>query len=280
MTELIRADMQSGEPGVEFTEYRSWTRAFAVQRRVLVALMIRQLMTKYGRGNIGFLWIVLEPMILCSGVLVVRSLIQGGEENGIPLIAILVTGYLPLTLWRHISSVGVFILRRNASMLYHRDISLLDCTLATMLLEIGGCTCAFLVVGWCLVILHLLDPPSDLGLVLSGWLTMALLAYSLMMIFAVLTEFYEAAERFVQPFQYLMLPVCGFFFMVSWLPLSVQKLAWWMPTVHCYEMVRAGMFGPQVETHFTPWYPIVCSIIGLAFSLPLVDKARDKIHFG
>lgn len=254
--------------------------AFAVQRRVLVALMIRQLMTKYGRGNIGFLWIVLEPMILCSGVLVVRSLIQGHEENGVALIPLLVTGYLPLTLWRHISSVGVFMFRRSGPLLYHRDITLLDCTLATLVLEIGGCTIAFMVVYWVLVTLNLMDPLYDVGIVLMGWLILAFLAYSLMIVFAVLTEYYEAAERFVQPFQYLMLPVCGFFFMVSWLPDSAQRLAWYMPTIHCYEMVRAGMLGPTVQTYYTPWYPILCGVIGLAIALPKVDKARDKIHFG
>jgi hypothetical protein len=35
-----------------------------VQARVLNALMIRELMMRYGRGNIGFLWLIVEPMIL------------------------------------------------------------------------------------------------------------------------------------------------------------------------------------------------------------------------
>src|ERR1700712_3270462 len=116
--------LQLASPGKDFATLR---RGLAVQRRVLVALMIRQLMTKYGRHNIGFLWIVLEPMILCSGVLVVRSFISGAEENGLPLVSILVTGYLPLTLWRHLSGAGVFMLRKNGAMLYHHDITLIDC---------------------------------------------------------------------------------------------------------------------------------------------------------
>ncbi|UDL93229.1 ABC transporter permease [Lichenihabitans sp. PAMC28606] len=252
----------------------------AVQRRVMVALMIRQLMTKYGRSNIGFLWLVLEPMILCCGVLVVRSFISDAEEGGLPLISLLVTGYIPLTLYRHITSAGTFFLRRNGSMLYHRDITLFDCVFALFLLELGGCTIAFVVVYWSLLNLNLIGPIYDLGLMASGWLLMALLASSLMIAIAVLTEYYEAAERFIQPFQYLFLPICGFFYMVEWLPDYVQNLAWYVPTVHCYEMIRGGLFGPIVETHYAPWYPVVWSIGLLAWALPMVDKARDRIHFG
>ena len=255
-------------------------RGFVVQRRVIIALLIRQLMVKYGRNNIGFLWIVLEPMILCSGVLVLRSAIQGSEENGISLIAMLVTGYLPLTLWRHLTNSGVAMLRRSGGLLYHRDISLLDCCYVAAINEVGGCTIASFLVYWVLYTLNLIQPANDIGLILSGWLCMALLSFSVMMVFAVLTEYYEAAERFIQPVQYFMLPLCGFFFMVNWLPTYAQKLAWFVPQVHCFEMVRAGLFGPAVPTFYTPWYPVLVSVILLAFAVPMVDKARDKIHFG
>ena len=257
-----------------------WRRGFAVQRRVLVALIIRQLMTKYGRQNIGFLWIVLEPMILCTGVLVVRSLISGGEENGVPLVAMLTTGYLPLTLWRHLTGNGMQILRRSASMLYHRDITLLDCCIATMIIEIGGCTLASTIVYWALWSLSLIEPIHDFGLVICGWFLMALLSIGVMMTFAVLTELYESSERFIQPSQYLMIPLCGFFFMVNWLPTYVQKMAWWVPTVHSYEMIRAGVFGPSIPTYYTPWYPALWGVGLLALTLPKIGKAREKIHFG
>ena len=259
---------------------RRLRQGFAVQRRVIVALCIRLLMTKYGRNNIGFLWIVLEPMILCTGVLIVRSLISGGEEGGVSLIAMLTTGYLPLTLWRHITNAGVMLLRRSGTLLYHRDITLFDCSFATMLIELAGCTLAATIVYWTLFSLHLIEPMYDIGLVIGGWLSMFVLSAGVMMVFAVLTELYEASERFIQPFQYISIPICGFFYMVNWLPTYVQKMAWYVPTVHCYEMIRAGTFGPGIPTYYTPWYPLLWGVGMLAWAMPMVDKARNKIHFG
>ena len=39
-----------------------------IQARVIGALMMRELHTRYGRENIGYLWLILEPMFLATAV--------------------------------------------------------------------------------------------------------------------------------------------------------------------------------------------------------------------
>ncbi|MFN5779339.1 MAG: capsule polysaccharide export ABC transporter permease, partial [Novosphingobium sp.] len=39
------------------------TQAWQVQRRVIGALLLREMLTRYGRNNIGFLWLFVEPML-------------------------------------------------------------------------------------------------------------------------------------------------------------------------------------------------------------------------
>jgi len=251
-----------------------------VQRRVLGALMIRYLVEEFGRSNVGFLWIIITPLLLCSGVLVVRSLIMGPIDHGVSLIAIIFSGYLPLTLFRHLSNGGVFLLRRNAGLLYHRHVTLLDTVLAMIGLETLSCTVALVIVYWVLLLFGLVDPAVDYGLVAGGWLAMAFLSAGIGSAFAVLTEIHERSDRFIQPGQYLILPICGFLFMVNWMPYYVQKIAWWVPTVHCYEMIRAGLFGDSVVTHYDIWYPLLWGFLLFAWSVPRLEKARDKLHFG
>ena len=69
-------------------------------------------------------------------------------------------------------------------------------------------------------------------------------------------------------------------FMVDWLPDYVQTMALWMPTVSCFEMIRGGLFGPTVITHYSWWYPLVSALVMLAVAIPMVEPARGKIHFG
>ena len=42
--------------------------SLGVQWRILGALLIREMLTRYGRHNIGFLWLFVEPMIFTLGV--------------------------------------------------------------------------------------------------------------------------------------------------------------------------------------------------------------------
>src|SRR5208282_2917688 len=46
----------------------SFFQSLAIQFRVLHALMMRELITRYGRDNLGVLWLVGEPMIFTLGV--------------------------------------------------------------------------------------------------------------------------------------------------------------------------------------------------------------------
>lgn len=251
-----------------------------VQIRCIHALLIRDMMMRYGRDNIGFLWVVLEPMLLTAGVMGIWSLIKPPYEHDIRVIAIVLTGYMPLTLWRHMTGAGIFIFRRNIGLLYHRNVSLLDVFVSRMLLEFAGATTALTVVTSLVTIAGLIDPPRDIGPAIVGWLLMGALSVGQALCFAVLTERSEVWERFIQPYQYLMLPLSGTFFMVDWLPSSAQKLIWFNPTVHCYEMFRAGFFGEEVPTHFASWYPSIWAAILVALGIWGLGSVRDRIHFG
>jgi capsular polysaccharide transport system permease protein len=241
------------------------------------ALFVRELMLRYGRGNIGFLWLVLEPMILCLGVVGIRYVIQAHLEHGVSLVGFLLSGYMPLTLWRHLTNRGVHLASLSGPMLYHHEITLVDIFFTTMIMEFVGCSVAFTVNYLALYAIGAIDPIVDYGLVCIGWATMGVLASGFAAIFMVLTEVFDVAERFVQPVQYLLLPISGFLFMVDWLPDDVQYYAWFMPMVHCYEVIRAGFFGPTVQTYYDLWYPLAVGGVAFAVAVPMIERLRDRL---
>lgn len=255
-----------------------WGDALHVQARVLGALLMREMVIRYGRENIGFLWLVVEPLILTSGVMVLWSYMRSGE-HGVTLAAFILTGYMPLTLWRHISSQTVSCLRQNLPLLYHRQVRPLDILLARAVLEFAGTTLALVAVYAVLRLSGLLDPYDSLALLLAGWLFMAWLAFAAGLVLAALSEQFDFIEKLVPPFQYLLLPISGVFFMVSWLPTAAQKLALYVPMVHCYEMFRAGMIGPSVATHYSFGY-IACWCLFTTFlGLVMVRRASRRLRF-
>lgn len=252
----------------------------AVKQRVRIAraLVIRDMMMRFGRGNIGFAWVVLEPMILAGGVMVIWSLTMGGGKTGFGVTALVLTGYLPLTLWRNLTNGMIGIFRRTAPLLYHRVISLFDILLARQLLDTAGATLALLVLYFVLAAGGWISEVARLDLMIVGWLLMAWLACATGGIIAVATELWESADKIVQPFQYLMIPISGAFFMVEWLPPDFQRLVLINPTVHCYELFRAGFFGDQITAYYSISYVCEIAFVLTFLSVLCVEKVRPHVR--
>ena len=117
---------------------------WAVQLRVVHALIIRELITRFGRENIGFLWIMAEPLLFAGLVGMLWYFTKGPQEHGISVVAFVATGYIPLTLFRHGVSRSVAVFTANQSLLYHRQIKIMDFILARFIIEILGSMMAYL----------------------------------------------------------------------------------------------------------------------------------------
>lgn len=231
-----------------------------VQRRTLAALIVRDMMMRYGREHLGFVWVVLEPMLLTAGVLVLWSQMKGGFEHGVRLVELVLTGYMLLTLWRHLTSATIQLFRRNAFLLYHRPITALDFFFARVVLEFAATTAALLIVVVPLVLLGIVNPVGDLSIAIAGWLMMFAMGTGAGALILAATEKNETLEKFIQPMQYLMVPLSGTFFMVSWFPERIQDLLLVNPLIHCYEMLRAGFWGPAVETRYSIPYALAWAV--------------------
>jgi capsular polysaccharide transport system permease protein len=251
---------------------------FHFASRTLFALLMREIISRYGRTNIAFLWLIVEPLILCVGVMIIWSFIHH-DSHGIPLVAFIVSGYMPLTLWRHISSHAVSCIKQNTALFYHPSVRPLDVLFACTILEFIGTSMALIAVLTTLIFSGLVESNMHLEFMLLGWLFMTWLSFSIGMILSALSEQYDFVERLVSPFQYLMLPISGCFFMVGWLPTWTQNLALYVPTVHCYEMFRAGLLGEAVETHFSIAYLSIFCIAATACGLVMMRRAAHHLHF-
>lgn len=228
--------------------------AFENHIRIIQALIIRDLMVRFGRRHLGFVWAVLEPMLLTAGIMLVWSLLKEPVVHGMSMVLFVFSGYLPLTLWRHMTTASLRLFQKNIGLLYHRPIALGDILVARLALEFLSSTIALLVIYFVVVSTGVAELPKAPSLLIGGWLFMAWFAGSASVLMVTWTEYWEPAEKFFQPAQYLMLPISGVFFMVDWLPTEGGKLALLNPMVNCFELFRAGIFGEAVVTHYDCWY--------------------------
>jgi capsular polysaccharide transport system permease protein len=246
--------------------------------RVLKSFLVRDLIAQFGRHNIGFLWAILEPMILCAGVATIWYLVKPPFYHGVPIVAFVVTGYMPLTLFRHLTGPSARLFRRSVGLLVHRQLGLLDIFLSRMTLEFAGSTMAFAVIYLTLYFAGAAEMVHDYRLVVWGWLLLTWLCVGLAACIAAATELSEAVGHFVQPVQYLSIPLSPTFYMVDWLPLTAQQLLYWNPLTHPYEMIRAGFFGPAVHAIYDPIVTTVGGLLLLAIGIPGIAAVRERLH--
>lgn len=245
--------------------------------RILGALMMREIVTRYGREGIGFLWLVGEPLIFCAGVLIMWSILKPPYEHGIRLGPFIMTGYMALLLLRHFLAACIGALQANMGLLYHSKIKVLHIYFARIVLEFMGATMAFIVVYAVLLALEQVELPHDYLLLYSGWTLMAYMAMGLGFIFSGIAVRYEVFERLVGFLSYALIPISGAFVMVSFLPVAAQEIYLLIPFPHAVEMIRGGVFGEFVETHYDPLYALFWGTVMNLIGLLLLASARRHV---
>jgi capsular polysaccharide transport system permease protein len=255
----------------------SLRQGWEIQVRVIGALMVRELTTRFGRENIGFLWVMAEPLLFAVLVGLLWRVMKGPTDYGVDIIAFVTTGYIPLVFFRSAMGRGVKSFTVNASLMYHRQIKVLDLLLVRFLIELIGHMMAYLLVGTILSVFGFFPVPYDIGFLVLGWLYYALFTFSVMLVVAALSEMSEVIEKIVPVTTYLMIPFSGAFYIVSSLSPGAATVALYSPAVHGMEMMRYGVFGPSIDPKFDYLYPLSFCLPCMALGLVLCRRIRKRL---
>lgn len=253
-------------------------RSLAIQMRVIGALLMREIITRFGRHNIGFLWLFAEPMMFTLGVTALWNAAKATHGSSLSITAFAVTGYSSVLLWRNTVSRCSNAITPNLSLMYHRNVRVIDIYASRIILEMAGATISFIVLTLLFTSIGWMQPPDDILKIVFGWMLLAWFGASLAMVIGALSERSELVEKIWHPISYLLFPLSGAAFMVDWLPPAAREVVLWLPMVHGVEILREGYFGSAVRAHYDAVYmAIIClclSFIGLA----LVKEAGRRVE--
>lgn len=256
-------------------------RAGVVQGRVVGALLMRDIQLRWGRRNLGFAWLFLEPLVFAFPVLAMWSFLRSADsEHGMPVIAFLWSGYLPLLMFRHTTSLALYTIRNGGALLYHRSVTPLDLIIARLGLEVIGSTAATALSFLVFRMLGVVEWPHDPSLFLLGLFYMAWWSVSVGLIVAACSERSELVAHVWAPISYMYMPISGFFYLAQWLPVRTREVALTvMPSLHSYEMIRGGLFGNRIQVFYDVSY-VTFVLAGLTlFGLWMLRDVRRYIEF-
>lgn len=249
-----------------------------IQFRVIRALLMREVITRFGRHNVGVLWLVGEPMLFTLGVAALWSAAGLSHGSGLPIISFAITGYSSVLLWRNSVSRTNSAIQQNFNLLYHRNVKVIDVFVTRIGMEMAGATGSFLVLALFFTLGEWIPPPEDLLKVIQGWLMLAWFGFAIALTIGAATAYSELVERFWHPASYLLFPLSGAAFMVEWLPPAGRQVVLLLPMVHGVEMVREGYFGTTVRTHYDVGYMATCCLVLTLAGLFLTRDAGQRVE--
>jgi ABC-2 type transport system permease protein/capsular polysaccharide transport system permease protein len=252
-------------------------RSSVIEGRVIHALLLREILTRFGRHNIGFLWLFVEPMMFTLGVTALWSLTKSVHGSNLPIAAFALTGYSAVLLWRNMPARCIGAIEPNRSLMYHRNVRVADIFAARLLLEGGGATISFVVLSIVFMALGMIDPPENVLQVVGGWLMLAWFGVSLALLLGSLAQESELVEKLWHPASYLLFPLSGAAFLVDALPTEAQHYILYLPMVHGVEYIREGYFGSHIRAHYDLGYMALVNSALLLLATAKVRKISREI---
>jgi capsular polysaccharide transport system permease protein len=258
---------------------QSLRECFQTQCRVIHALLMREILTRYGRKNIGFLWLFIDPMIFTAIISFIWAVVHAKQFTNISTWAFAVTGYSTAILWRSMANRCLAAVEPNRSLLYHHSVKIFDFYAARIILEAAGATMAFVFIASLFTLFGLMKLPYDPLQVAYGWLLLLWFGAGLALVVGPLTEVSTFAEKIWTPISYLSFMFSGALFFVDMLPPKAQQVILWVPVVSGIEYLREGYFGPVIRFHYDLGYLIMWNLTLSLVGLWQVRLMKRRITF-
>jgi capsular polysaccharide transport system permease protein len=250
-----------------------------IQLRVLHALLMREIITRYGRHNLGFAWLFGEPMLFTLGVTVLWSLFHDiGGAHHINAVAYTLTGYTTVLAWRNTIGRCTLAVQPNSALLFHRNVRVIDLFLSRIILETSGATLSMIVLMLIFLVTGVIPAPDNVLVMIAGWTLLLWYSAAAALLVGALAEYSELVERLWHPISYFQLPVSGALVMASWLPPGVRKLVLIFPAANCVEIFRQGYFGQSVTTYYDVPYTVVVCLVLTWLGLWTVRDISSKVE--
>lgn len=261
---------------------RSWPEilitGLSTQAAVIRALALRELQQRFGRDNIGYLWVIGEPMMLATVITLLHSVVAGHNDGGMSPYTFMLTGYSIYIIFRNTFNRAESALHASEPLLYHGMISTFDIMLAKSLVETIGCISALVFLQGAGIMLGLSELPARPMYLFGAIMLFAWWSFAMTLIIAAYSYRSPFLGRMVHPTSYFALPLSGAFMTMSVLPAWTRPYMTWNPMMSVFEMARYGQFQQATSAYFFPWYVVTMATISTYWGLLEIRRVRAHIH--
>lgn len=258
---------------------RSFIDAWLTQQSVIKALAVREMQARYGRDNIGFLWVVAEPLMLATVITSLHQLSESGPySGGMAPYPFTLTGYCIFIIFRNSFNRSDGAFHGIAALFYHSQITAFDILTSRSLIEMTGAVLAYALLCAIGILLGLMEMPVRPLYLFAAIIAMGLMTHGMCMIVASVTYTNHLIGRFVHAFSYFMFPLSGAFYTASILPPWARSVMLWNPMLTIFEAARYGLFANATPDYIFPGFIVGFTMLMWCWGLVALRDVRKHIH--
>lgn len=248
-----------------------------IQGRVIWALTMREVITRFGREGLGSIWLFAEPAMFIVGVMALFSHIESYSSYSVA--EYLAVSYPTLLLWRNTTGRLAKCLEINRALLHHQPIRPIDIIYSRILLEFSGAAAAFLALYLVFVALGICHWPADVLTMALGYLLIVWFSLAFVIIMTALSDLSETMERLSHIVLYLMLPFTGVFLPLFAAPPQFRTALLYFPLVDAVEYFHSGYYGHAMPTYYHLPYTLaaVLTMTLAAYVLVSISIRRTQL---
>jgi len=224
-----------------FSVNHNGRRRFA-SARAIIALILREMATTYGRSMIGYLWVVIEPILGIGLLSVVFSLAFRHPNLGTNFPIFYASGFLPYLIYMDLSKKVATAINFSKPLLTYPSVTFLDAILARLILNWMTRVVVFYVLVTGIDALFVTHTIRDYRSIGSSLLMAAALGLGIGTFNCYLWSLFPSWERIWGILNKPLFILSGVLYVIEKLPPLYQKYLWYNPLIHITGMSRRGFY--------------------------------------
>lgn len=247
--------------------------------RAVIALILREMTTTYGRSPGGYIWAIVQPVAMIAILAIGFSIILRSPSLGTSFLLFYAGGFLPLRMFQQVASVVGASLQFNKALLTYPRVTFVDSILARAILAF---LTQVMVVGIVLSGVFVLEDvreiinyaPIILTFALAALLGVGIGTFNAFMfvMFPLYLALWQTATR-------PLILISGVFYLYEDMPAQVQNILWWNPLMHITGLMRTGLYSTYDPDFISIPFVVSVTLVPLLIGMLLLRRYHRVILY-
>ena len=252
-------------------------RRFATLRCIL-ALMLREMSTTYGRSPGGYVWAVLEP---AGGIALLSIVFSAGFRTppiGISFPMFYAAGMLPFLMYTDLHGKIATSLLFSKQLLAYPKVTFVDAIIARFMINMmTQILVGYVIFSGCLLLFET-RTTLNLPVIVQAYALAAFLGLGIGVFNAYTFTRFNVMNRVWSIIMRPMFLISGVIIPLDFIPAPYSDYLWYNPLMHVTGLMRSGFYGTYEAAYVSVPYVMGISLVCMAMGLLLLrDQHQDLL---